>query len=260
MSSQNETMEKLKKLKQFQKDGDLTLFEMILDMEQEVKAARDTLLKGFDNISTLDLEKIRGEPGVDGIRGKPGLDGKDGRDGKDGVNGKDGKTGAKGAKGDKGEAGKPGKDGKDGNTITAQELRNKLESLDDDERLNIGAIANLQDILNELKEFQDDMAKERIKISMSGGAGSGGSASTFLGLTDTPAAYGTAGQSVVVNAGGTGLEFTTTSGSNIYSADGSLAGARNVTMNGNSLTFTGSSETTVISSTGNIVALDGGNS
>jgi hypothetical protein len=43
--------------------------------------------------------------------------------------------------------------------------------------------------------------------------GSGGGSSTFVGLTDTPANYaGAAGQVVAVNAGGTGLEFTTITG------------------------------------------------
>ncbi len=39
--------------------------------------------------------------------------------------------------------------------------------------------------------------------------GSGGGATTFVGLTDTPAALGTAGQAVQVNAGATALEFVT---------------------------------------------------
>ncbi len=39
--------------------------------------------------------------------------------------------------------------------------------------------------------------------------GSGGGATTFVGLTDTPAALGTTGQAVQVNAGATALEFVT---------------------------------------------------
>lgn len=39
-----------------------------------------------------------------------------------------------------------------------------------------------------------------------------GGGGTFLSLTDTPASFGSAGQAVVVNSGGNGLEFTTISG------------------------------------------------
>lgn len=45
--------------------------------------------------------------------------------------------------------------------------------------------------------------------------GGGGGASTFLQLSDTPSAYGTAGQVVKVNAGANGLEFGTASGADI---------------------------------------------
>ena len=40
------------------------------------------------------------------------------------------------------------------------------------------------------------------------GGGGGGGASTFTGLTDTPAAYGTAGQFIRINSAADGLEFT----------------------------------------------------
>lgn len=46
-------------------------------------------------------------------------------------------------------------------------------------------------------------------------SGGGGGASTFLQLSDTPSAYGTAGQVVKVNAGANGLEFGTVSGADI---------------------------------------------
>ena len=70
-------------------------------------------------------------------------------------------------------------------------------------------------------------------------APSAGGTTTFLGLTDTPGAYaGAALQSVRVNAAATGLEFFTPAAStNIYAADGALAGNRVVNLAGFSLSM-----------------------
>ena len=63
---------------------------------------------------------------------------------------------------------------------------------------------------NEIQSIQIASANSDIKINYevySGGGGSG--AETFLALTDTPAAFGTAGQSLRVNTGTNALEFYT---------------------------------------------------
>lgn len=81
------------------------------------------------------------------------------RDGKDGRNGKDGKQGPKGDKGEPGETiigpqgktGRDGKDGKDGSPDTADDIRNKLELLNGDDRLKIEAIRDLREELDALK-------------------------------------------------------------------------------------------------------------
>jgi hypothetical protein len=75
-------------------------------------------------------------------------------------NGRDGKDGARGPKGDRGEQGRsvqgpPGKDGadgKDGSPDTADDIRNKLELLEGDDRLKIEAIKDLREELDELRE------------------------------------------------------------------------------------------------------------
>lgn len=46
-------------------------------------------------------------------------------------------------------------------------------------------------------------------VDITGGGGGGGGATTLLGLTDVPDVYGTAGQSIRVNTGATGMEFFT---------------------------------------------------
>ncbi len=97
-----------------------------------------------------------------------------------------------------GEEGKPGKKGKDGNTVSAEELRNMLESLKGKSRLKMKAIEGLEEALN----------------SRSGGSGIGGSscgsggASAFIGLTDVPNSYTGQGlYNVRVKADESGLEF-----------------------------------------------------
>lgn len=95
------------------------------------------------------IESVKGEKGDPGKDGKDGRDGKDGKDGRDGIDGQDGKAGqpgldgAQGEPGQNGKDGKDGRDGKDGSPDTAEEIRNKLASLKDDERLDASAIKNL---------------------------------------------------------------------------------------------------------------------
>lgn len=80
---------------------------------------------------------------------------KEGIDGIDVVNGKDGKDGAS------------GKDGKDGSPDKPEEIRNKLESLEDDEKLPIKAIKDLQEELDKLR-------KQKGNIIYAGGSTGGG--------------------------------------------------------------------------------------
>lgn len=84
-------------------------------------------------------------------------DGRDGKDGKDGKPGAKGDRGERGPKGDTGAAlfgprGKDGKDGKDGSPDTPEQVRDKLETLEGEERLTIAAIKDLREELDELKK------------------------------------------------------------------------------------------------------------
>jgi hypothetical protein len=86
------------------------------------------------------------------------------------TNGKDGKKGDRGPKGDRGEPGrsvtgppgipgldgrdgKDGKDGKDGSPDTPEQVRDKLESLTDDERLDKTAIRGLKEEMDDVKKL-----------------------------------------------------------------------------------------------------------
>lgn len=123
------------------------------------------------------LEQIKGDKGDQGIQGIQGIQGKDGKDGKDGVDGRNGKNGRDGRDG------QDGVDGLDGitpdTTLIAQEaskqaieavkplipkiqdieqqipqlgeeIRNALELLEGDERLDKSAIKGLEESLKKL--------------------------------------------------------------------------------------------------------------
>lgn len=63
---------------------------------------------------------------------------------KDGMPGKDGKDGA---------SGKDGKDGKDGSPDTAEQIKLKLETLKDENRLDASAIKNLPEIVEKVQKM-----------------------------------------------------------------------------------------------------------
>lgn len=81
------------------------------------------------------------------------------KDGRDGKNGKDGKDGAAGPKGDTGEPGEKGESvagpaGKDGSPDMAEDVRNKLELLEGDERLKLEAIRGLELLIEDIKQLK----------------------------------------------------------------------------------------------------------
>lgn len=87
----------------------------------------------------VDRELIRGERGEKGDKGDPG---RTPVKGVDYFDGNDGTPGEKGEKGDKGESIK-GEPGKDGSPDTPKDIKEKLETLKGDERLDATAIKNL---------------------------------------------------------------------------------------------------------------------
>lgn len=164
------------------------------------------------NVSLLKGEQgIQGEPGEDGVdgitpvKGKDYFDGEDGIDGKDGKDGQDGKNGKKGEQGETGKDGKNGKNGKDGTEITFEDIKKKVESAKDDNRIDAKAIKGLE----KLKEI--DTLKSR--FDMSDQRWHGGGASRFTQLQDVPSSYiGQSGKIVTVKTTEDGLQFSTLPG------------------------------------------------
>ncbi len=93
------------------------------------------------------------------------LHGVDGRDGRDGLQGPLGPSGKDGATGPQGIA---GRDGVDGSPDTADDIRNKLELLTGTDRLNVSAIAGLDELL---KEFDKKVIGIGTRVQMGGTTG-----------------------------------------------------------------------------------------
>lgn len=92
---------------------------------------------------------------------------------------------------------------KDGSPDTAEDIRNKLELLQGDERLDVDYIRGVEELIDD-KISEIPIPKER---------GGRGGVVQFTALVDTPSSYvGQAGKVATVNATETALEFTTPTG------------------------------------------------
>jgi len=153
-------------------DADLFLLDKINELMEAVKL----LKKEAEKKPQTDEEKVekislklatklaileKGEKGDKDDKGDTGrgLDGRNGKDGKNGLDGKNGKDG---------KDGKNGKDGKDANQeeiiekiendlpTLATKLRDALELLQGEERLDVKAIGGLEDLIKKLDKKIDD--------------------------------------------------------------------------------------------------------
>jgi len=97
-----------------------------------------------------------GETGATGERGVAGIDGKDGKNGKDGTNGLNGLDGKDGIDG------KNGENGKDGSPDTADQLADKINTLE--EAVEI-------EVIKGLKKKLEDLEKKWSSRPMFGGGG-----------------------------------------------------------------------------------------
>lgn len=140
-------LKNLERLARVVDGGNVGVLEHLIELEDELSAKIDRVEAAIPDLDTV-AEKMkgvdgkdgvagpqgakgdkgdRGEPGqgVQGAQGKPGKDGRDGRDGRDAIDGMD------------------GKDGLNGSPDTAEDIRNKLELLDGEDRLDAKYIKNL---------------------------------------------------------------------------------------------------------------------
>lgn len=147
---------KLKKLANYTQDKDLSFFDEMNELNENLETIDKTLKETLGGLSLEDLEQLkgdqgeRGEVGPQGERGPMGLVGV-------GVAGRDGKDGEAGPMGPPGKDGKDGKDGRDGAEISSEELREKLHALKGKERLRADSIQGIPT----LEAFIEKVKKEK---------------------------------------------------------------------------------------------------
>lgn len=143
---------------------ELYLLNLIAGLEKDMEAKiaqlqadfKDTVQQLKDNIPDLNkvLESVRGTQGEQGVKGEQGQEGPPGPQGEKGedstVPGPQGEMGELGPQGEIGEQGPPGPKGEKGEVgdlkeLSPDEIRNSLELLQGEERLNKSAIKGLED-------------------------------------------------------------------------------------------------------------------
>lgn len=130
-------MDDFDKLKKLIDSGELTSSQIaigLLTLIENLYSESETKIEDVVNSITSQPLPEKGEKGDKGENGKDGRDGVDGKNGRDGIDGRNGVDGADG---------KDGENGKDGSSDTAEQVRDKLESLEGDDRLDAKAIKNL---------------------------------------------------------------------------------------------------------------------
>ncbi len=132
----------------------------INDMLDEINTTLKTLIPEQKDVQKVSLEGVevvtlKGEKGDKGDIGEQGIQGEKGDTGADstvaGPRGDRGEMGEPGLDGLDGEDGKDGVDGKDGSPDTPQQVRDKLETLTEEERLDISAIKGMEKTIADIK-------------------------------------------------------------------------------------------------------------
>lgn len=165
--------DKKQKIADFLTDKDLATFNEFNELTEILKAlveATDKDPKDFtEEINELrsKIEELQSKPlaelfsNIEFLKGKEGDKGEQGGVGEQGKQGEKGKSikgekgdSVKGEQGDIGETGEQGEKGENGSPDMAEDIRNKLELLKDDERLDAKAIKGLDEIIGDVKTLK----------------------------------------------------------------------------------------------------------
>lgn len=172
------------------------------------------------------LKGKKGDKGDTGERGEKGEKGDQGEPGKDGKDGKNGRNGVDGLPGEKGEKGATGEKGNDGSPDTPEQIRNKLETLTGEERIDISFIKGIEkreaslgdSLINRAIGIVDQRTSFLINkvSSLSNTVSTLGSSST---LADVSARSLTTAQSLYTMTAGVPIEFRSSDGNRLLFLD-----------------------------------------
>lgn len=141
-----ENQVKLNKLDTFAKNAELAMFDEVQEINSNLKAIASKEAPEFPEEMTVNIPGvalIKGDKGDKGDQGERGEIGQTGEKGERGERGDRGEMGLPGLDGEKGDSGKDGQSGENGSPDTPEQVRDKLETLKDDERLDVSAIKGL---------------------------------------------------------------------------------------------------------------------
>ncbi len=128
-----------------------TLRELVELYDEVERVEKLQPLKGEKGDNGVGEREERGEKGEDGLPGINGIDGKDGKDGINGISGKNGRDGLDGV------------DGRNGSPDTAEQIVDKLNTLEEVlEYKVLKGVPTIKEIVEEMKKLPLD---ERLDIS-----------------------------------------------------------------------------------------------
>lgn len=170
------------RLKTFLFDKGVAQFKELLGIAQALEAMADKGgIKGYQG--------EQGEKGDKGDQGEPGQQGEAGpagEPGMDGAPGRDGVDGTPGAQGEPGRDGVDGKDGLNGSPDTPEQVRDKLQTLLKDARLDASAIKGLEKYMEHsaLQSVVDSLW-QRTQFLINRGTGTSSGGGTWGSITGT---------------------------------------------------------------------------
>lgn len=140
----------------------ISIDEKIDTVKESVTSISEELKKKLESelVLEIDREELKGEQGIPGVQGEQGEKGEKGDQGGEGKQGIKGNDGLDGKDGLNGENGLPGADG---SPDTPKEIKDKLETLKKDKRLDVSAIKGIEklheDTLNRAVSILDQRTK-----------------------------------------------------------------------------------------------------
>ncbi len=128
----------LTKAQALEKGKEISLAKEFIDINDKIDTLSEELKKK-DFITTEIVKELQGDQGIQGEQGEKGDKGDQGEPGKDGTDGKDGLNGENGL------------NGTDGSPDTPIQIKDKLETLKDDKRLDVSAVKGLDNFTTQEK-------------------------------------------------------------------------------------------------------------
>lgn len=193
-------IQRIEKFKKLKRSPDIALFRLIEEIEARVREEiadfkgkmEDSLLKEIEGLKlhlSAEAEKVRDNvlKGVTQIKGEKGEKGNTGERGNEGevkiqgVIGPQGPIGERGSRGERGERGeegllgqigKPGEIGERGSSDTPEEVKDKLERLKGEARLDSSAIKGLQVVMGRMRTLHRGGVDMKYSVSLGSGNGS----------------------------------------------------------------------------------------